>query len=74
MPLPPGTLLNVNCPAGARRASRSRRLGKRIYRDELALDAEDGAAAARYWIYGDDPGYHDEPGTDLAAVAAGRIA
>ena len=31
-------------------------------------------ARRRYWIYGDDPGFHDEPGTDLAAVAAGRIA
>ena len=28
----------------------------------------------RYWIYGTDPGFEDEPGTDLAAVAAGRIA
>jgi 5'-nucleotidase len=25
-------------------------------------------------VYGRDHGYHDEPGTDLAAVAAGRIA
>ena len=28
----------------------------------------------RYWIYGSDPGFQDEPGTDLAAVAAGCIA
>ena len=30
-----------------------------------------GGAPPRYWIYGSDPGFHDEPGTDLAAVAAG---
>ena len=49
-------------------------LGKRIYRDELKLEREEGPARRRYWIYGADPGFHDEPGTDLAAVAAGRIA
>ena len=32
------------------------------------------ATRRRYWIYGADPGFHDEPGTDLAAVADGRIA
>jgi 5'-nucleotidase len=49
------------------------RLGKRIYRDELKLSEEEGGRR-RYWIYGDAPGFDDEPGTDLAAVAAGRIA
>ena len=49
------------------------RLGKRIYRDELKLEREE-EHRRRYWIYGSDPGFHDEPGTDLAAVAAGRIA
>ena len=48
-------------------------LGKRIYRDELKLEREE-ETRRRYWIYGSDPGYRDEPGTDLAAVAAGRIA
>ena len=48
-------------------------LGKRIYEDELKLEQEEGAQR-RYWVYGSDPGYHDEPGTDLAAVAGGRIA
>ena len=28
----------------------------------------------RYHIYGDAPGYHEEEGTDFAALAAGRIA
>jgi 5'-nucleotidase len=76
IPVRPGTLLNVNVPAGEPRGVEVTRLGKRIYRDELKLShVEEGPPSRRhYWVYGDDPGYHDEPGTDLAAVAAGRIA
>ena len=76
VPLPDGTLLNVNCPAGDASGVEITRLGKRIYRDQLKLtDPEsDTGDRRRYWIYGDDPGFHDEPGTDLAAVAAGVIA
>ncbi len=76
LPLPPSTLLNVNVPAGRPGGVEVARLGKRIYRDELKLEREEAGPPARrrYWIYGDDPGFHDEPGTDLAAVAAGRIA
>ncbi len=73
-PLPAGTLLNINVPAGEPLGVEVTRLGKRIYRDELKLDAEDEDRGRRYWIYGADPGFHDEPGTDLAAVHAGRIA
>jgi 5'-nucleotidase len=72
-PLPPGTLLNINVPAGEVEGVEVTSLGKRIYRDELKLDTTEGVRQ-RYWIYGADPGFHDEPGTDLAAVAAGRIA
>jgi 5'-nucleotidase len=84
MPLPPGTLLNVNCPAGDAAGVQITRLGKRIYRDELTLTDPDphadadarpaGARRRRYWVYGRDHGFHDEPGTDLAAVASGDIA
>jgi 5'-nucleotidase len=76
VPLPSATLLNVNVPAGTPEGVEVTSLGKRIYRDELKLQhEEDGPPARRrYWIYGSDPGFHDEPGTDLAAVAAGRIA
>jgi 5'/3'-nucleotidase len=73
-PLRAGTLLNVNVPAGEPGGVEVTRLGKRIYRDELKLDAEDEDRGRRYWIYGADPGFHDEPGTDLAAIHAGRIA
>jgi 5'-nucleotidase len=74
VPLPGGTLLNINVPAGEPEGVQVTRLGKRIYRDELKLDAEDEDGGRRYWIYGADPGFHDEPGTDLAAIHAGHIA
>src|ERR1700734_3845615 len=76
LPVPEGTLLNGNVPAGEPEGVEVTSLGKRIYRDELRVAPhEDGSATRRrYWIYGADPGYHDEPGTDLAAVAQGRIA
>ena len=73
-PLPESTLLNINVPAGEPDGVEVTRLGKRIYRDELRLEAEDEDRGRRYWIYGADPGFHDERGTDLAAVHAGRIA
>ncbi len=74
MPLAEGTLLNVNVPAGDPDGVEVTRLGKRIYRDELKLAEEEGEHRRRYWVYGDVPEHADEPGTDLAAVAAGRIA
>jgi 5'-nucleotidase len=73
VPLPEGTLLNVNVPAGHPMGVEVARLGKRVYRDELTLvEEEDGRR--RYRIYGHSPVHDDEPGTDLAAVSAGRIA
>jgi 5'-nucleotidase len=74
VPLPSGTLLNINVPAGDPEGVDVTRLGKRIYRDELKLHAEDEDGGRRYWIYGADPGFHDERGTDLASIHAGRIA
>ena len=71
--LPDRTLINVNVPAGEPTGVEVTSLGKRIYRDELKLEHEE-QHRRRYWIYGSDPGFEDEPGTDLAAVHAGRIA
>jgi 5'-nucleotidase len=73
VPMPEGTLLNVNCPAGDARGARVCRLGKRIYRDRLELEEEEGGRR-RYRIYGDDPSFHHEEGTDFAAIADGCIA
>ncbi len=74
VPLPPSTLLNVNVPAGEPEGVEVCRLGKRIYRDQLTLDEQLSDVRRRYWIYGAEPSFEDEPGTDLAAVHAGRIA
>jgi len=74
VPLPEGTLLNINVPAGEPEGVEVTSLGKRVYRDELTLQSEDEDGHRSFWIYGGDPGFEDEPGTDLAAVAAGRIA
>jgi 5'-nucleotidase len=74
VPLPSGTLLNVNVPGAAPKGVSVARLGKRIYRDELALLDEGTGGRRLYRIYGDASFERDEEGTDLAAVAAGRIA
>jgi 5'-nucleotidase len=74
VPLPDGTLLNVNVPAGGVSGVEVARLGKRIYRDSLDEVDSDGDGRRRFRIYGDSPIHHDEPGTDLAAVAEGRVA
>ena len=73
IPLPKGTLLNINCPAGDAKGARATKLGRRIYRDRLELsDERDGRRT--YRIYGEDPSYHHEDGTDFAAIADGHIA
>ena len=74
VPMPPGTLLNVNCPAGEARGARACRLGKRIYRDRLELHEEGADGRRRYRIYGDEPSYHHHDGTDFAAIAEGCVA
>jgi 5'-nucleotidase len=70
--MPEATLINVNCPTGEPRGIEVTRLGKRIYNDELKLVGEaDGRR--HYEIYGWQPGYEEIEGTDLNAVASGRI-
>jgi 5'-nucleotidase len=77
VPLPEGTLLNVNVPAGEIDGVEVAHLGKRIYRDQLSLvtpSPPDPSGRKQYRIYGDAPEHDDEPGTDLSAIAGGRIA
>jgi len=68
VPVPKGTLLNINCPHGQAKGAKVCRLGKRIYRDQLHLAEEEGNRRL-YKIYGDDPSYHHEDGSDFAAIA-----
>ncbi|HEX5712331.1 MAG TPA: 5'/3'-nucleotidase SurE [Solirubrobacterales bacterium] len=72
--MPPATLINVNCPAGEPRGVEVTKLGKRIYNDELKLVKESDGGRRHYEIYGWQPGYEEIEGTDLNAVANGRIA
>jgi 5'-nucleotidase len=74
VPLPEGTLLNINVPGTRPDGVEVARLGKRIYQDELSLVEEAAGGRRQYRIYGDASFLRDESGTDLAAVAAGRIA
>jgi 5'-nucleotidase len=73
-PLPPRTLVNVNVPADTPSGVEICRLGRRLMREELRLVEEDDAGRRCYWMAPSVHGYEDEPGTDLGAVAAGRIA
>ena len=74
VPMPSGTLLNVNVPDGDPNGARACRLGKRIYRDRLEQTDEDEAGRRRYRIYGHKPGFHEEEGTDFEAMGEGAIA
>src|SRR3954466_16016087 len=51
VPLAEGTLLNVNVPAGDPEGVEVTKLGKRIYKDELKLHAEDEDGGPPYWVY-----------------------
>src|SRR5215218_1493942 len=73
-PLPADTLLNVNCPAGPPTGIEVTHLGKRLYNDEMKLVDEDAESGRhRYQIYGFEPSFEDENGSDLSAIARERI-
>lgn len=74
-PMPEATLINVNFPGVEVTGVEVTTLGKRIYNDQLKLlDGADESGRKRYEIYGWKPGWEEAEGTDLNAVAAGRIA
>jgi 5'-nucleotidase len=73
VPMPDGTLLNVNGPGGDVKGACACRLGKRVYNDKMELTEEEGGRR-RYRLYGEEPGYEHEPNTDFAAIAEGLIA
>ncbi|MFN2387432.1 MAG: 5'/3'-nucleotidase SurE [Thermoanaerobaculia bacterium] len=67
-PLPTGTLINVNVPAGSPRGMRVARLGKRRYGDAV-VEKMDPRGRPYYWIGSTPPSGDLEEGTDLSAVA-----
>jgi len=73
VPLPAGTLLNINVPGTEPEGVQVARLGKRIYRDELSLVEERGPARRLYRIYGEADYEASERDTDLVAIAQRRI-
>ncbi|HYX19788.1 MAG TPA: 5'/3'-nucleotidase SurE [Thermoanaerobaculia bacterium] len=67
-PLPPGTLVNVNVPAGAPKGVRVARLGRRRYGEDV-IEKRDPRGRPYYWIGATPPKGDIEQGTDLSAVA-----
>ena len=70
--LPPGTLLNVNVPAGQPLGVRVAPLGKRRY-GEVVVEKLDPRGRPYYWIGSAPPTGELETGTDLATVAEKHI-
>ena len=72
-PLPAGTLVNVNVPAGPPRGVRVTRLGKRRY-GEAVIEKQDPRGRPYYWIGSTIPAGELEEGTDISAIAEKWIA
>ena len=70
-PLPPGTLLNVNVPAGAPRGVRVAPLGKRRY-GEIVVEKLDPRGRPYYWI-GSAPPAGDARGGDRHRRGRGEV-
>ncbi len=71
----PDTLLNVNVPDlpfDAITGVEVTRAGRRIYADAL-IERTDPAGRRYFWVGGEMPGGHLEPGTDIAAIAESKI-
>ncbi|MBI5239316.1 MAG: 5'/3'-nucleotidase SurE [Elusimicrobia bacterium] len=73
--LPPGVILNVNFPspkAGKFRGAAAARLGRRIYSNAINRRS-DPCGRTYYWLGGSRARWVKLPGTDVAAVASGRV-
>jgi 5'-nucleotidase len=66
------TLLNVNLPSGPVRGVRPTSLGRRIYRDQVAV-RKDLRGKDYYWIGGPEEKGPDIPGSDCTAIAEGLV-
>ena len=71
-PLPPHTLLNVNVPARPPVGVEITRQGVRRYPGKLERRV-DPMGRPYFWLGGDEPEDRLDPGTDVHAVAEGRV-
>jgi 5'-nucleotidase len=67
-PIRPGTLLNVNVPAGKALGVRAVKMGRRTYQEGI-LEKLDPRGKKYYWIGAEPPSGVPEEGTDLWAIA-----
>jgi 5'-nucleotidase len=75
VPLPSGTLLNVNFPGCEAEGVTVARLGRRFYHDKLEVVEQEGPSRRRYRVYGEGAeGAPDETDTDVTAIIARRVA
>jgi 5'-nucleotidase len=73
--LPPGVCLNVNfplAPKGGYKAAEACRLGRRIYGTDVTR-RKDPRGIEYFWLAGQQVRGVEEPGTDVGAVARGRV-
>jgi len=73
--LPADTVLNVNVPdvpPDQLGPIRITRMGRRHYQDEI-VRREDPRGRVYYWIGGNEPSHHLEPGTDFEAIEHGDV-
>jgi 5'-nucleotidase len=76
LPLPRGSLLNINIPEGPPeniRGLRVTRLGSRVYHDVIT-DQIDPRGRPYFWIAGHGPTWSDDNGSDNSAVREGYVA
>jgi 5'-nucleotidase len=73
--LPPGVVLNINVPSlppSEIAGVEITRLGQRLYKDAL-VKRKDPRGRSYYWIGGERPGGVTEEGTDIWALANGKV-
>jgi 5'-nucleotidase len=68
--IPPGTLINVNVPAGPVSGYQVTFLGRRVYRDQVEV-RQDLRGRSYYWIGGPEEKAEDLPGSDTNAINEG---
>lgn len=76
LPLPRGSLLNINIPEGPPenlKGLRVTRLGSRVYHDVIT-DQIDPRGRPYLWIGGHGPTWNDDDGSDNSAVREGYVA